>query len=80
MNRSTANLIGIVSLAAIALLAVYFFAEVGFCAGALDGAFGRCLTTVAANHARAPLSLIGWPAAALGLLVAARVMPRGRGR
>lgn len=80
MNHVTATLIGLVSLAAFALLSVYFFAQVGFCAGALDGAFQECLSTVAGEAARSPLSLIGWPAAALGLLIAARFTPRRRNR
>jgi hypothetical protein len=84
MNRATATLIGLASIAALLLLAVHFFAQVGFCAGAQTslggGSLGGCLNAVSVRSAQTPLQLIGWPAAALGLLVAARFTPRRRNR
>ena len=67
-------------MAALALLAIYFFAEVGFCAGALGGEFAGCFSTVAAKAVQSPLHLVGWTAATIGLALAARFSPRRRSR
>lgn len=76
MNRAMATLIGSLSLAALALLSVYTLAHVGFCAGADGGVLGSCLSAAATEAMQSPLSLAGWPAATLGLAIAARVAPR----
>lgn len=80
MTRATAALIGLVSIAALLLLTVYFLAQVGFCAGATSGELKGCLGAAAVNSARSPVHLAGWPLAVLGLFVAARTTPRRRGR
>ncbi|MEQ1932039.1 MAG: hypothetical protein ABL957_16115 [Parvularculaceae bacterium] len=80
MTRAAATLIGLASLAGVALFAVSFFAEVGFCAGALKGEVKGCLSAATLNAARSPVHLVGWPVAALGLMTAARFTPHRRRR